>query len=411
MHAPAHHQLLARVPLAGWYYHRGEQLRPPLQLGERLALVPEPDNPHDASAIAVYARGTRIGYVPADRTRRLGRLARRSDLHVHVSDGYEAEDTPTYVVTELELWAPAPEVLRKLTTPTVPGDADATPLLSAHDHRRLLTLLPPALTAAGRRADADARIGWRPVCSLSAHTGGRYDAYREPPRWAKHQRLYLVREAATASHHERVSVWLPGSRLVGFLARASGRKLLRRYAEQRGPYEQWCALALSDFDGGEDANADVAFGLLLVGTTHPDFHTAEVAEKMRGRVLISELRAPDLLRLAPGARRDHECLSAPVPRIDAVLQLSRVGAPGSGDGGAVDYVSTLDPVAVPPSVRFEVSRQPAPPAIAHLPLDVDTDVRWWPGDNRGVPRGRYTFATPAGGDGDGGGDDGDVGAS
>ena len=45
--------------VAGWYFHAASALP-----GERVSLVREPGNPHDANAIAVYnTHGQRIGFV------------------------------------------------------------------------------------------------------------------------------------------------------------------------------------------------------------------------------------------------------------------------------------------------------------------------------------------------------------
>jgi hypothetical protein len=56
--------LVQSSPLAGFQYHAGAALWESLQLGDRLALVREPENPHDARAVRVEWRGQQLGYLP-----------------------------------------------------------------------------------------------------------------------------------------------------------------------------------------------------------------------------------------------------------------------------------------------------------------------------------------------------------
>ena len=60
----AAHILLQDSPLAGFQYHAGKTLWPQMRVGDALALIREPDNPHDARAVRVEWRGHTIGYVP-----------------------------------------------------------------------------------------------------------------------------------------------------------------------------------------------------------------------------------------------------------------------------------------------------------------------------------------------------------
>ena len=58
---------LIRLPIAGFYYHDGmdDEIFESLALGYELELRREPENPHDANAIAVYTQyGHKLGYVP-----------------------------------------------------------------------------------------------------------------------------------------------------------------------------------------------------------------------------------------------------------------------------------------------------------------------------------------------------------
>ncbi len=56
--------VLQTSPLAGFQYHAGRALFPPMQAGDRLELLREPDNPHDPRAVRVEWRGVPIGYAP-----------------------------------------------------------------------------------------------------------------------------------------------------------------------------------------------------------------------------------------------------------------------------------------------------------------------------------------------------------
>jgi hypothetical protein len=56
--------LVQSSPLAGFRYYAGETLWPAMREGDRLTLVREPDNPHDANAVRVEWRGQKLGYLP-----------------------------------------------------------------------------------------------------------------------------------------------------------------------------------------------------------------------------------------------------------------------------------------------------------------------------------------------------------
>lgn len=56
--------LVQSSPLAGFQYHAGEALWERLQVGDRLDLVREPENPHDFRAVRVEWRGVKLGYLP-----------------------------------------------------------------------------------------------------------------------------------------------------------------------------------------------------------------------------------------------------------------------------------------------------------------------------------------------------------
>ena len=52
----------------GTYYYNNELIKK-LSVGERVKLIPEPDNPHDENAVMIFARGEKIGYVPREDNR------------------------------------------------------------------------------------------------------------------------------------------------------------------------------------------------------------------------------------------------------------------------------------------------------------------------------------------------------
>jgi hypothetical protein len=56
--------LVQSSPLAGFRYHDAAAVWKELAVGDRLDLVREPANPHDASAVRVEWRGRKLGYVP-----------------------------------------------------------------------------------------------------------------------------------------------------------------------------------------------------------------------------------------------------------------------------------------------------------------------------------------------------------
>lgn len=60
--------------IRGFGYHAGPQVLGRMRPGDALDLVREPENPHDADAIAVYWSGHPLGYLPREENRTLARL-------------------------------------------------------------------------------------------------------------------------------------------------------------------------------------------------------------------------------------------------------------------------------------------------------------------------------------------------
>src|SRR5688572_13017522 len=72
--------VVQHAPLAGFVYYDGREVWERLKKGDRLALVREPANPHDANAIRLEWSGHMLGYVPrkdnADLARQMDHGAR-----------------------------------------------------------------------------------------------------------------------------------------------------------------------------------------------------------------------------------------------------------------------------------------------------------------------------------------------
>lgn len=56
--------LVQASPLAGFQYYAGEDLWTQMKEGDRLSLVREADNAHDARAVRVDWQGHKLGYLP-----------------------------------------------------------------------------------------------------------------------------------------------------------------------------------------------------------------------------------------------------------------------------------------------------------------------------------------------------------
>lgn len=61
--------LVQRSALAGFQFYAGRELWDEMKVGDRLVLVREPDNPHDARAVRVEWRGRKLGYLPRTENR------------------------------------------------------------------------------------------------------------------------------------------------------------------------------------------------------------------------------------------------------------------------------------------------------------------------------------------------------
>ena len=69
--------ILQISPLAGFQYHAGAAVFALMQVGDRLVLSREPNNPFDPKAVRVDWNGTQIGYAPRADNVDLARLMDR----------------------------------------------------------------------------------------------------------------------------------------------------------------------------------------------------------------------------------------------------------------------------------------------------------------------------------------------
>lgn len=66
---PSRHFLSCHIH--GFTYYDGLDVIHDLTLGQSVQLVAEPNNTHDAYAVAIYFNGTKLGYIPASHNRDL----------------------------------------------------------------------------------------------------------------------------------------------------------------------------------------------------------------------------------------------------------------------------------------------------------------------------------------------------
>ncbi|RMG75496.1 MAG: serine protease [Bacteroidetes bacterium] len=79
--------LLWRGPVAGFQYHSGPAMLSELAVDQTLDLKPEPENPYDRYALALYADGAQIGYIPRHSNKVLSRLAQAGHpLRVRITE-------------------------------------------------------------------------------------------------------------------------------------------------------------------------------------------------------------------------------------------------------------------------------------------------------------------------------------
>lgn len=86
--------LVQSSPLAGYTYHAAPAVFADLRTGDELALLREPDNPHDANAVSVYWREHKLGYVPRTQNATLAWAMDRGDAVVARVSRLQAHRNP-----------------------------------------------------------------------------------------------------------------------------------------------------------------------------------------------------------------------------------------------------------------------------------------------------------------------------
>lgn len=87
---PAGRTKVLDFAVAGGWYHGLDQARPDMATGDLLRLVAEPDNPHDANAVAVWRGDLMLGYMPRAANEFIARLlASGARIEAEVSRIYE----------------------------------------------------------------------------------------------------------------------------------------------------------------------------------------------------------------------------------------------------------------------------------------------------------------------------------
>lgn len=86
--------VLQQSVLAGFQFHRGEQVWPALTVGAPLALIREPENCFDARAIRVEWNGQKIGYVPRAENEIAAGLMDRGERLVACIASLAVDDAP-----------------------------------------------------------------------------------------------------------------------------------------------------------------------------------------------------------------------------------------------------------------------------------------------------------------------------
>jgi hypothetical protein len=112
--------------VAGFRYYKGPELLGKMQTGDMLELVREPNNEHDACAIALHFNNEKIGFIPAQENEMLSRLLDAQVVELmaevtfleHNAATWENVRIAVYVLKESSVALPAQgEYLTQLETP------------------------------------------------------------------------------------------------------------------------------------------------------------------------------------------------------------------------------------------------------------------------------------------------------
>lgn len=100
--------LLMECFLAGFEHYAAGKCWNHLRIGEELALVREPANPHDSRAVRVDWHGATLGYVPREANFALAQLLDRGEgATARIARKNPAADPRTRMLLEVRLSAPA----------------------------------------------------------------------------------------------------------------------------------------------------------------------------------------------------------------------------------------------------------------------------------------------------------------
>ena len=85
--------LIQESRIAGFQFHEGDAIWPSLAVGARLKLVREPENIHDADAVAVHFQNEMLGYVPRGENGAIAQMLDRGEsLEASISRLQVADD-------------------------------------------------------------------------------------------------------------------------------------------------------------------------------------------------------------------------------------------------------------------------------------------------------------------------------
>lgn len=102
--------------LTSWWHHDCV----PLEYGDELGIVPEPENEYDPDAIALYKGVEKVGYVPAHRTKVIHHARESGAIltaTVEVDGDEELGISPVVLIQDSEARAPEPKATVSLGIP------------------------------------------------------------------------------------------------------------------------------------------------------------------------------------------------------------------------------------------------------------------------------------------------------
>lgn len=94
-------------PLAGFRHYEAPNLWSEVRAGDELALVREPDNPHDRNAVRVEWRSFKLGYVPRAQNEAVARMLDRGTRLVARVSKLQHTRAPNRRI-EFEIFMPLP---------------------------------------------------------------------------------------------------------------------------------------------------------------------------------------------------------------------------------------------------------------------------------------------------------------